>query len=64
MHGFVAWDLELREQSLEPTEWIKVEILTQEQVMRLLAEGQIKDGKTALLLLHYFQFKDKMMFAQ
>jgi ADP-ribose pyrophosphatase len=56
IHGFVAWGLTLEEQNLEPTEQIKVEILTKSEVLNLLQHGHIKDAKTALLLLHYMQF--------
>lgn len=56
IHGYVAWELELRQQQLEPAEWISVEVMTKEKICNMLRDGTIKDSKTMLLLFFYFQF--------
>lgn len=56
IHAYIARELEFVALNLEPSEWITVHKLSKAEVLRLLASGDIEDGKTALTLLYYFQF--------
>lgn len=53
MHVYVARDLVVRTQRLEPGERITVEIVETDQAKKMIREGVIRDGKTiAGLLMH------------
>ena len=57
MHVFVARDLTNKQQRLEPTEQIRVEIMTLTDALDATADGRIIDAKTiaALQIYHYRQ---------
>lgn len=54
MHAFVATDLTLVGQNLEPGEQIVVESLSFAEVERRLVDGRFRDGKTIATLGTYF----------
>jgi ADP-ribose pyrophosphatase len=56
MHAFVATDLTHVGQQLEATEKIEVEILPMDEVLAMIRDGRIVDGKTIATLLHYHAF--------
>lgn len=53
IHLFVARDLQQTQTALEPDEFIEPHIVTLEQALSLLKNGQITDAKTQVLLLRY-----------
>ncbi len=53
MHVFVATDLTLREQKLEPTEQIRVEPMLLADALAATTDGRIVDGKTIAALQVY-----------
>jgi len=53
MYAFVASDLKEVGQNLEETEKIKVEVLDWRQVLSMIKDGTICDGKTITTLLYY-----------
>ena len=53
MYAFLARDLTRREQRLEPSERIRVEIVRLSSAYRMIGEGAIVDGKTIATLLIY-----------
>lgn len=57
MYAYLARGLTEVGQQLEATEQIEVELLTHGEVMRLVEEGQIRDGKTIATLLYYGAFR-------
>lgn len=56
MHAFVATGLTKAEQKLEPTEQIRLEILSFEEALELTANGGIIDGKT-IAALHLYRHR-------
>ena len=56
MHAFVATDLEATRQALEEGEEIEVEERPYAEVIRLIRDGQIVDGKTIAAVLMYDRF--------
>jgi len=56
MHAFLATGLTHVGQQLEATEQIEVEIRPMSQVLAMVREGEIADGKTIAALLHYHAF--------
>jgi ADP-ribose pyrophosphatase len=56
MHAFVARDLTHVGQQLEATEKIEVELLPLADVLEMVRDGRIMDGKTIAALLHYQLF--------
>lgn len=59
MYCFVATDLQFIGQKLEETEEIQVEIMEWSQVLSMIANGTIRDGKTIAALLYYQTFSKK-----
>jgi ADP-ribose pyrophosphatase len=57
MYAYLARGLTEVGQQLEATEQIEVELLGHEEVMRLVREGQVRDGKTIATLLYYQVFR-------
>ncbi len=53
MHAFVARDLTKTEQRLDRTEQIRVELLSMDRALKMIAEGRISDGKTIAALSTY-----------
>lgn len=53
MHAFIARDLKHVGQALEDTEDIEVVVMGHEEVMGLIREREIIDGKTIAMLLYY-----------
>jgi ADP-ribose pyrophosphatase len=58
MHAFVATGLTEVGQQLEPTERIEVERLPTADVLQMIRDGRIVDGKTIVTLLYYHAFTD------
>ncbi len=56
MHAFVARDLTHVGQRLEPTEKIEVERLAMADVLAMVRDGRITDGKTIAALLFHLTF--------
>lgn len=56
MHAYLATDLTFVGQHLEETEEITVHPFSWNQVMGMIKEGNIKDGKTLATLLYYRSF--------
>lgn len=54
MYAFVATELSPGRQALEDNEQIEVEILTREEIERLIRENRIVDAKSIATLLRYF----------
>ena len=56
IHAFVAEDLAFVAQNLEPGEEIEVAELARDEVLAMIADGRIRDGKTiaAVLMWHHF----------
>ncbi len=59
LHLFVAQDLIPGEQHLDDGEELEVHWFTWDEVKSMLANGQIMDGKTVLLLLQYELLQSK-----
>lgn len=59
MYAYAATDLEEVGQNLDVGEKITVEILTWDKVMRMIKEGEIRDGKTIASLLYFACYKKK-----
>lgn len=57
MYAFVARGLSEVGQQLEATEQIDVEVLTHDEVLRLVQAGEVRDGKTLATLLYYEAFR-------
>lgn len=57
MYAYLARGLTEVGQQLEATEQIEVELLGREEIMRLVREGQVRDGKTIATLLYYEAFR-------
>jgi len=53
MHSFLAEELTYQGQQLDDTENIVVEILPFDEVLKMVHEGIIHDGKTLVVLLYY-----------
>lgn len=56
MHAFVATELQLKRAHPEEGEEIEVIVVTMEEAMNMIREGEIKDGKTIAVLLTYDKF--------
>jgi ADP-ribose pyrophosphatase len=56
IHLFVAWGLTRTNQRHEPDEFLTVVDLPLSQVLRMLAAGEIPDGKTAIAILFFASF--------
>lgn len=59
MHAFLAADLRPGRQDLEPGEQIEVEVIPDDQVRAMVADGRIHDAKTIAALGLYWLKKDK-----
>jgi len=57
---FIAGDLTHVGQQLEPTENIIVEPLAMDDVLAMIRDGRIRDGKTIAALLHHHAFADTL----
>ncbi len=53
IHAFVATDLEKTQQALEPMEQIHPEVVEMDEVIRMIRDGRIMDGKTIITLLRW-----------
>ncbi len=53
MHAFVARDLNKTQQRLDRTEQIRVELLSMDRALKMIATGRISDGKTIAALSTY-----------
>jgi len=53
MHAFVARDLQPTAQRLDPTEDIQATVVDLDRALRMIADGQIVDGKTIAALSTY-----------
>lgn len=56
MHAFVAKELVVGPQSLDPTEEIVVVTRTWDDAMRAIAEGELVDGKSLAVMLFWDRF--------
>jgi ADP-ribose pyrophosphatase len=59
MHLFLATGLVPGEQDLQGGEQITVRVTPWDEVLRMIREGQIRDAKTLVGLLHYATFSHK-----
>lgn len=59
MHGFVARGLTHVGQDLDETEKIEVHTLPLPEAVAMIGRGEVQDGKTIALLLHYHVFRQK-----
>jgi ADP-ribose pyrophosphatase len=56
MHAFTATDLTQVGQQLEATEQITIELLAMDDVLAMIRDGRIRDGKTISTLLYHCTF--------
>lgn len=56
MHPYIARGLTEGEQSLDAGEQIRVEVVSWDEVLRMIRDGIIKDGKTITTCLYYAAF--------
>ena len=57
LHGFVARGLEPVGQSLDPTESIEVEAVSEAEALAMIRDGRLRDAKTICLLLYDSVFR-------
>ena len=57
MYAFAAYDLQKSNSALEEGEEIELMPATWDQVLQMLGEGQIQDGKTIATLLWFDRFR-------
>lgn len=57
IHAFIATDLTLGEAGREADEFMTVETMTLSRALELIRSGEIKDGKTALIILYAAGFR-------
>ena len=57
MYAFAAYDLQKDKQALEPGEQIELQTVPFDEALRMVASGQIHDGKTIATLLFYNTYK-------
>ena len=60
MHAFLATGLARGEQALEAYEQIRVEVVAEEQVRRMIADGTLHDGKSIAALAYYWLGKGRL----
>jgi ADP-ribose pyrophosphatase len=59
IHAFIAEDLTFVGQNLEPGEQIEAEALGRDEVLAMIADGRIRDGKTIAAVLMWNHFFGK-----
>jgi ADP-ribose pyrophosphatase len=57
IHGFIATGLTRGESAREADEFLTVETMTLSHALELIKEGEIRDAKTALLILYAAGFR-------
>jgi ADP-ribose pyrophosphatase len=60
IHGFIATGLTRGESSREADEFMTVETMTLSHALELIRKGEIRDGKTAVLILYAAGFRAGM----
>jgi len=59
IHAFIAEELTFVGQNLEPGEQIEAETLPRDEVLAMIADGRIRDGKTIAAVLMWDHFSGK-----
>jgi ADP-ribose pyrophosphatase len=57
IHGFIATGLTRGESAREPDEFLTLETMTLSHALELIQQGEIRDAKTALLILFAAGFR-------
>lgn len=53
IHIYLAYDLQPVERALEPDEFIELQIMSLDEALELIKNGQLRDAKTKVALLQY-----------